>query len=450
MEPVVLTGEIPDPTRIPPGCRFHPRCPALAEGRRRRRGRRRRLPPHVPLHGRARGGGPPRRLPSRRGAHGEPAGRGSCRPRCPGRCTSTRRRGRTSGSGCSTPQWFCVGRVDDLGLDAPGRLAVVDVAGESVAGHAGRRRRLHAAYNVCRHRGSQLVPVTGESGSGPVCAAAGALRCPYHSWTYALDGAAAQGSAHRRRGRGRPRRLLAPRRSGSRTGGASSSCTSRPASADALRLTACRQAPANARQLRVGALVTGKLLSYDVAANWKVLAENYNECYHCGPVHPELTRLVPAFGGGGADLDWDDGIPHREGAWTFTMTGTTDAVAAARADRGGADAAQGRARLPEPDAVLLRRPRRGLRAAAASPSTGPDIDCLLLFDPDAVRRDRLRPVRRGRLLGPGQPAGLGDLRVGAARDVVARLHAGLVRADGGRQPPTSGAGCCPAWLDGSG
>ncbi len=63
------------------------------------------------------------------------------------------------------------------------------------------------------------------------------------------------------------------------------------------------------------------MLSYDVAANWKVLAENYNECYHCGPVHPELTRLVPAFGGGGADLDWEDGIPHREGAWTFTMIG---------------------------------------------------------------------------------------------------------------------------------
>ena len=33
LEPVVLTGEIPDPTRIPGGCRFHPRCPALADGR---------------------------------------------------------------------------------------------------------------------------------------------------------------------------------------------------------------------------------------------------------------------------------------------------------------------------------------------------------------------------------------------------------------------------------
>ena len=51
----------------------------------------------------------------------------------------------------------------------------------------------------------------------------------------------------------------------------------------------------------MGSLVTGLTLTYDVAANWKVIAENYNECYHCGPVHPELVRLVPAFGAGGTD-----------------------------------------------------------------------------------------------------------------------------------------------------
>jgi Rieske 2Fe-2S family protein len=64
-----------------------------------------------------------------------------------------------------------------------------------------------------------------------------------------------------------------------------------------------------------------------VAANYKVLLENYNECYHCGPVHPELCRLVPAFAGGGGGLDWDDGVPHREGAWTFTTSGTTSRAA---------------------------------------------------------------------------------------------------------------------------
>ena len=68
----------------------------------------------------------------------------------------------------------------------------------------------------------------------------------------------------------------------------------------------------------------GAQLVYDVRANWKVLIENYNECYHCGPVHPELCALVPAFREqGGAGLAWEDGIPHRPGAWTFTASGTS-------------------------------------------------------------------------------------------------------------------------------
>ena len=71
--------------------------------------------------------------------------------------------------------------------------------------------------------------------------------------------------------------------------------------------------------LRVGHTVT-----YDIEANWKVIVENYNECYHCGPVHPELCQIVPAFKqGGGTGLDWDDGVPHRDGANTFTASGTT-------------------------------------------------------------------------------------------------------------------------------
>jgi Rieske 2Fe-2S family protein len=69
----------------------------------------------------------------------------------------------------------------------------------------------------------------------------------------------------------------------------------------------------------------GARITYAVAANWKVLAENYNECYHCGTLHPELCEIVPDFRrSGGATLDWERGIAQREGTWTFTATGTSD------------------------------------------------------------------------------------------------------------------------------
>src|SRR4029077_13233596 len=68
----------------------------------------------------------------------------------------------------------------------------------------------------------------------------------------------------------------------------------------------------------------GHTIRYQGAANWEVLCENYNECYHCGGVHPELCAVVPAFRErGGASLDWERGIPHRPGAYTFTASGTT-------------------------------------------------------------------------------------------------------------------------------
>src|SRR4051794_11553477 len=85
-------------------------------------------------------------------------------------------------------EWFCVGRVAALGLDAGRRVAVVDVAGESVLVTCDDAGVLHAAYNVCRHRGSQIHPVTEPPSPQPVAFAASALRCPYHSWTYGLDG----------------------------------------------------------------------------------------------------------------------------------------------------------------------------------------------------------------------------------------------------------------------
>lgn len=208
-------------------------------------------------------------------------------------------------------EWYCIGRADDLGLDQPRRVIALEVADESVLVTSDEAGMLHGAYNVCRHRGAQICapdqPVT----------AASALRCPYHSWTYALDGSLLR-SPHTDVD---PDEFALHRVGVDRWGGFLF-----------VHLTPDQAAPLAdqvahaARTLEnygLGDLVTGHTLHYRVAANYKVLLENYNECYHCGPVHPELSRLVPAFARGGADLDWDAGIPHRDGAWTFTLTGTT-------------------------------------------------------------------------------------------------------------------------------
>jgi Rieske 2Fe-2S family protein len=47
----------------------------------------------------------------------------------------------------------------------------------------------------------------------------------------------------------------------------------------------------------LAALRTARTIHYDVRANWKLLFENYSECYHCGPVHPSLVKLSPADSG---------------------------------------------------------------------------------------------------------------------------------------------------------
>src|SRR6478672_3852301 len=75
--------------------------------------------------------------------------------------------------------WFYLGRVDEL--TEPGDFRAVDVAGESIVVVVDKGGSLNAFYNVCRHRGSQLC----DPGSGHM---RGAIKCPYHAWTYSFDG----------------------------------------------------------------------------------------------------------------------------------------------------------------------------------------------------------------------------------------------------------------------
>lgn len=210
--------------------------------------------------------------------------------------------------------WFCVGR--DERLASSGDYLLADVAGESLIVVRDGDGALHGFYNLCRHRGSRLVP----PGSGAGCFG-GAIRCPYHAWTYGLDGTLRSAPflpdlrAHR------DALGLHPVDVGTWGGFVFARLEPRPGGgslSDALG-----EIPSRVARYQLADLRTGAALRYEVAANWKVILENYNECYHCGPVHPELCELVPDFARGGAGLDWDSGVPHRPGAYTFTVTGTT-------------------------------------------------------------------------------------------------------------------------------
>ncbi|HEX3235468.1 MAG TPA: aromatic ring-hydroxylating dioxygenase subunit alpha [Gemmatimonadales bacterium] len=215
-------------------------------------------------------------------------------------------------------EWFCVGREEEL--PQPGAYTVKTVAGESVLLVRTRDGGLAGHYNVCRHRGSQLVP---DTGAGTF---AGTIRCPYHSWTYTLSGAL-RTAPFLDESQGLPRSELSLHPVGVECWGGFLFVNLTPADAPARGHTLLRQLGDIVERVRrypLGELRVARRLVYQVQANWKVMLENYNECYHCGPVHPELCRLVPAFKQrGGAELDWERGIPHREGAWTFTLTGTS-------------------------------------------------------------------------------------------------------------------------------
>ncbi len=53
--------------------------------------------------------------------------------------------------------------------------------------------------------------------------------------------------------------------------------------------------PLDYERYNVGELRTGHRIVYEVAANWKIIHDNFNECLHCPGVHPELANLVPMY-----------------------------------------------------------------------------------------------------------------------------------------------------------
>ena len=211
--------------------------------------------------------------------------------------------------------WVCVGRAD--ALPDPGSYQLATIGRESIIIIRNRDGVLRAFFNVCRHRGARLC--TAASGQ-----LKGSIQCRYHAWTYGLDG----------RLIGAPNVLndtqfdrtsygLLPVALEVWEGFVWLNLADDPASiATQVNGPIIERFGSFAPFARydVGKLKVGKTITYDVRANWKLVLENFMECYHCGPLHPELCRLLPGFRSGKTYMD-GDAATLAENAQAFTNKG---------------------------------------------------------------------------------------------------------------------------------
>jgi len=173
--------------------------------------------------------------------------------------------------------WFCAGHLSSI--PHPGDYLVVDLGSESVIIVRTAQSEVRALLNVCQHRGSRLV--AGRSGK----AQSARLTCPYHAWTYDLDG-----------------NLLAARQMPESFRRADMALKTLPVQImEGLIFITFASVPldlgAAAQALAASAGVHGWAAAkvahremYSIKANWKLAVENYMECYHCTPAHPEFAK----------------------------------------------------------------------------------------------------------------------------------------------------------------
>ena len=172
--------------------------------------------------------------------------------------------------------WLCIGR--EAGVPNPGDFFTHAVGEERILVVRGSDGAVRGFFNVCRHRGARVVDELCGTGLAR-------LRCPYHAWTYALDGRLTH-APRMPEGFDRAQFPLVPARVGVFEGFLFVNLDER-----AEPLERCLADLPDLARYRMGELRCGKRVEYEVAANWKFICENYSECYHCPGVHPQLFRI---------------------------------------------------------------------------------------------------------------------------------------------------------------
>jgi Rieske 2Fe-2S family protein len=178
-------------------------------------------------------------------------------------------------------RWLCAGR--SALIERPGQYTQVEIGVESLILTRAADGKARAFFNVCRHRGTRLC-------DSPETRTANSIQCPYHAWTYALDGRLIgaplmdEAPGFRKEDHGlHPAALaewegflfvnLQPQAA--------------PFESDFAPL---------AEKFSAWGLPGLRALrrqEYDVRANWKLIVQNYSECYHCPLIHPDLAARSP-------------------------------------------------------------------------------------------------------------------------------------------------------------
>jgi Rieske 2Fe-2S family protein len=181
--------------------------------------------------------------------------------------------------------WNCVGRASAFA--ATGEYQVRTIAGEQLIIVRDRGGELHAFFNTCRHRGTRLC----SAASGKLSET---IQCPYHAWTYSLDGRLI-GAPHMNEVEGFDKKdyPLHEAAVAEWEGFVFVNIAKEPIPFQ----TAF--APMIGRLSRFGlpTLKVAHKATYEVKANWKLVFQNYSECLHCPTIHPELTQVLPYTSG---------------------------------------------------------------------------------------------------------------------------------------------------------
>ena len=189
--------------------------------------------------------------------------------------------------------WFCVVRGSDIA--EPGQFRTVQVGRESVLVTRSRDGAARAFLNICRHRGATLC--ADEQGS-----VKRTFKCMYHAWAYDLDGKLVAA----------PNLVKMPDIDRTEFGlrrvhvrewlGYVWVCLALdPPSFEDDVMGACTERLGDLESIErysMENLTVGRRIRYDVKANWKLIIENFMECYHCATIHPELVHVLPEFAGG--------------------------------------------------------------------------------------------------------------------------------------------------------